>query len=248
MKAVILCAGYGTRLGELTQQVPKPMLPLQGRPLLEYIIVHLRRSGFTQAIINLHFMAEHIRSYFDDGSRWDMNLTYSHEPELLGTAGGVRKMKSLLCREDSFLVQYGDILTDQDLALMLSFHRQRRALATLLLHRRTHSNSIVTIDDDGCVVDFCERPPLEHSRRLGPTWVNSSVFICDPALLDIIPPDKPCDFPRDVFPKIVNRGLLFGFPLTGYRCAVDSPDRLAEAQIAVAEGKCNIELPRNGVF
>jgi len=91
MRAMVLSAGYGTRMGDLTREMPKPMLLIEGRPILEYIICHLARQGFVQIAINLHFKPEIVQNYFRDGSKWRVNITYSYEPELLGTAGGVKK-------------------------------------------------------------------------------------------------------------------------------------------------------------
>jgi NDP-sugar pyrophosphorylase family protein len=238
MRAMVLCAGYGTRLGELTRDVPKPMLLLQERPMLEYIISHLAQHSFNQIAINLHFMPDMIRDYFADGSRWTVTLTYSYELELLGTAGGVKRMEHFLRQGDAFMVQYGDVLTDQDLTALLRFHYERRSLATLLLHRRARSNSVVTLDKEGRIVGFLERPTEDARHGVDSTWVNSGVCICDPEVLDAIPADVPCDLPRDIFPKLIDSGRLYGFPLAGYRCAVDSPERLTEARSALAEGRC----------
>jgi NDP-sugar pyrophosphorylase family protein len=105
MRAMVLCAGYGTRLGDLTRFVPKPMLPMQERSLLEYIISHLAQHVFNQIAINLHFIPDMIRDYFADGSLWNVTLIYSYEPELLGTAGGVKRMEHFLRQGDAFLVQ-----------------------------------------------------------------------------------------------------------------------------------------------
>lgn len=238
MKAMVLCAGLGTRLGELTREIPKPMLDLQGQPLLAYLLGHLCRQGFDQIAINLHFKPEMIRDYFGDGIRGQLALTYSYEPQLLGTAGGVKNMESFFRDEPAFLVQYGDILTDQDFAAMLAFHHERRALATLLVHQRLKSNSIVNLDDTGRITAFLERPDERTRAGQSSRWVNSGVCICAPEVLDAIPAGVPCDLPRDVFPKLIASGRVYGFALTGYRCAIDSPERLAEARAAQAEGRC----------
>ncbi|MCX6006830.1 MAG: nucleotidyltransferase family protein, partial [Chloroflexi bacterium] len=206
MKAMVLCAGYGTRLGDLTRDIPKPMLPLDGRPLLEYILRHLARNGFDQIAINLHFLPEMIRDYFGDGSRFGVQLVYSYEAELLDTAGGVKRMESFFSQEDLFLVQYGDVLTDQNLTEMIEFHRARQALATLLIHQRAHSNSIVTLDEERRIVGFLERPTEEARRGVDSVWVNSGICICGSEFLDAIPANTPCDLPRDIFPKLVESG------------------------------------------
>jgi NDP-sugar pyrophosphorylase family protein len=242
MKAMVLCAGYGTRLGDLTRESPKPMLPLNGRPMLAYILAHLKRHGFDQIAINLHFKPEIIRDYFGDGARAGLQITYSHEPQLLGTAGGLKQLADYFRDAAEFLVHYGDVVTDQNFTAMLKFHRENRALATLLLHQRAKSNSVVTLDGDHRIVGFLERPT--DAARSGHTspWVNSGVCICAPEILDALPANVPCDLPRDVFVNLVGTRQLFGFPLSGYRCAIDSPERLSEVQIALAQGRCSITL------
>jgi mannose-1-phosphate guanylyltransferase/phosphomannomutase len=219
------------------------MLRLNGRPMLEYILVNLKRHGFDQIAINLHFMPEAIRAYFDDGSRWRLALTYSHETELLGTAGGVKRMQDFLRGGDAFLVHYGDVITDQDFTALLRFHRERRASVTVLVHKRKHSNSVVVLDSQNRVVNFLERPADSERNVVESTWVNSGICICSPEVLNAMPARLAGDLPRDVFPKLVADGRVYGFPLLGYRCAIDSPERLAEAQAALAEGRCSIEMP-----
>jgi NDP-sugar pyrophosphorylase family protein len=238
MKAMVLSAGYGSRLGKLTSEIPKPMLPLGGRPILSHIISHLQTHGFDRIAINLHFMPETIRNYFGDGAKWKVNLNYSVEPQLLGTAGGVKNVEKFLRDGEAFLVHYGDILTDQDFSAMLQFHRERKALVTLLMHERARSNSVIVMDRERRIVNFLERPSDEERRGVESPWVNSGIAICSPELLDHIPAGVPADLPRDVYPKLMAGGRLFGFPLSGYRCAIDSPERLAEAESALKEGRC----------
>jgi NDP-sugar pyrophosphorylase family protein len=232
---MVLCAGYGVRLGDHTRQTPKPMLRLGDWPLLQYILRHLVKHGFDEIAVNLHFLPETIQEYFGDGCRCGCQLTYSHETELLGTAGGVRKMAGFLAGGD-FLVHYGDVVTKQDFTAMLAFHRQRRALATLLVHQRARSNSVVVLDDQQRVTGFLERPTEQERLGVESSWVFSGVTICSPELLGLLPPTPPCDLPRDVFPGLADAGRLFGFPLAGYRCAIDSPERLAEARSAAECG------------
>jgi NDP-sugar pyrophosphorylase family protein len=239
MKAMVLCAGYGTRLGDLTREIPKPMLRLGRRPMLEYILCHLRRHGIDQIGLNLHFMPEAIRGYFGEGSRWGLQLEYSHEPQLLGTAGGTKKMEAFLRRADArapFLVHYGDVVTNQDFTAMLDFHREKEALATLLVHKRARSNSVVGINAEGRIERFLERPSDAERSAVTSIWVFSGIAICEPELLDLVPAGRSADFPRDVFVPLAGSGRLFAFPLTGKRCAVDSPKRLEEARRGVAAG------------
>jgi NDP-sugar pyrophosphorylase family protein len=235
MRAMVLCAGLGTRLGELTHNVPKPMLMVEGNPLLEYIIKHLSQQGYRDIAVNLHFIPDSIKAYFGDGSRWNVNLHYSYEPQLLGTAGALKKESSFLCQGDFFLVHYGDILTDQNMTTMLNFHREKRATVTMLVHQRRRSNSMVEMDNDGRVVGFWERPTDGERQETSSPWVNSGVFLCSRDFLNAIPAEKECDIPRDILPFLIKAGSVYGFPLTGYLCAVDSAERLREARAAVAE-------------
>jgi NDP-sugar pyrophosphorylase family protein len=236
----VLCAGYGTRLGDLTRDLPKPMLPLPEQPLLAFLLGHLRAQGFRDIALNLHFRPEMIRDWFGDGSRWGLRLTYSLEDQLLGTAGGLKRLEAYFRPEETFLVQYGDVLTDQDLGDFVRHHRERRALATLLVHPRPRSNSVVSLDAEGRVVGFLERPSDAARQGVASPWVNSGLCICSPEILDHIPPGTPADLPRDIFARLVPTGRLYALPLSGYRCAIDSPERLAEAREAVVTGRCKI--------
>jgi NDP-sugar pyrophosphorylase family protein len=236
MKAMILCAGYGTRLGELTKEIPKPMLDVAGRPLLEYIVRHLVRCGFTEIVINLHFKPELIHGYFGDGSRFGCRIVYLFEKQLLGTAGGVKNAAGILEGKEPFLVQYGDVVTGLDVSAMVRFHNEKSALATLLLHERQKSNSVVSLDAENRIIGFLERPSEEERRTVRSSWVNSGICVCDPRILDEIPAGKAQDFPKDVWVRLVQGRRLFGFPLSGYRCAVDSPERLRELTEAIMNG------------
>ena len=235
MKAIVLAAGLGTRLGGLTRDTPKPMLDAGGRPILDLILGHLASCGFTDVVINLHFRPEIIRSHIGDGSRFGLRVAYSPEPSLLGTAGALRAAAGLL-RGGPFLVQYGDVVTDMDLGALLRRHREGEALATLVLHRRAGSNSAVRLEADGRITAFLERPTEEERRGIEAPWVNSGLCACSPGILDRIP-EGPADLPRDVFVPLASEGLLRGVPLEGYRCAVDSPARLEELRAALREGR-----------
>ncbi len=238
MKAVVLAAGMGTRMGALTTSTPKPLLPVGGEPLLAHTLRHLSAAGVDWVAVNLHFMPEAIRAAIGDGSGFGVHVHYTYEEVLLGTAGTVRALAPLLAGEEATLVLYGDLLLDQDLGVLLARHREKRADATLLLHQRVGSNSLVRTDDEMRITGFIERP-TEEERRASPfPWVNSGVAVVGPALLAAIPPDPPRDFPRDVYAPNVERLRLFGVPLTGYRCAIDSPERLAQADEAVRSGRC----------
>ena len=237
MKALVLCAGFGTRLGNLTREIPKPMLPICDKPLLAYTIRYLVAYGFDDIAINLHFKPDVIKDYFGDGRNWGATLHYTYEEQLLGTAGAVKALEPFFSDVEDFLIIYGDLLIDQDLQSMWIYHKQKSALATLLMHQRKHSNSLLQLDDDGRIRNFVERPSEEERQKLegSHSWVNSGVQFLNRRILSHIPGDHPCDLPRDIYPAILERESIFGFPLSGYRCAIDSPERYEQAQVAVQD-------------
>jgi len=230
MKAMVLAAGAGSRMGELTRNIPKPMLDVNGSPILAHILRNLVRHGFQDVVFNLHFHPQSIQSYFGDGSAFGARITYVHEASLLGTAGSVGHAAAHLTGQEPILVHYGDVLTDQDFGAMLTFHLQKKARATLLLHQRSHSNSIVVLSEEGRITRLLERPDEASRKLVNSPWVNSGIYLLDPSVLELLPTDQPWDFPRDVFPGLIDQGEVFGFPLTGYRCAIDSPERLEKAR------------------
>lgn len=242
MRALVLAAGHGTRLGELTRELPKPMLPIGERPLLEHILRRLASAGITEIAVNLHHGAEHIRGHFGGGERWGVRLHYAVETELLGTAGALRNLHGYFAGADVVLVHYGDIFTDEPLADLVAQHLATNADATLLLHRRLTSNSIAVMDATRRLTGFWERPPQDPPGVSGERWVFSGICALDPRVIDAIPATVPSDLPRDVFAPGVGSLALYGFPLRGYRAAIDSPARLEEARAALREGRCQDSL------
>lgn len=244
MKALILCAGFGTRLGDLTREIPKPLLDIAGEPLLAYTLRYLASQGLNELAINVHYRASQIRAFVGDGSRFGVtpHLVEEHKP--LGTAGAVRNMESFFASEDKFFVIYGDLLIDQDLKPMIEQHDSTNADATLLVHQRAVSNSVVRIDDNWRITEFLERP--ENLRSTSEKeFVNSGVYLLSRQSISCIPDKGASDFPRDVFPRMIEeKKRLFAFPLSGYRCAIDSPERYQEAVSAVKDGRYSNPTPR----
>jgi NDP-sugar pyrophosphorylase family protein len=235
VKAVVLAAGLGTRLGVLTEQTPKPALEIGGRPLVEHVVAHVARCGYREVAVNLHHRSEQVRAALATADRLGVAVTFFPEQELLGTAGALGQMGEFLAGEEAFLVHYGDVLTDHDIGGMLRRHRSRGALLTLLVHQRQGSNSVVEVEGDA-VVGFLERPSPADRENVDSPWVNSGIYVCSAELLDLLPP-PPCDVAQDVIPLALSRGGVFVERLTGFRCAVDSPERLDEASRALAEGR-----------
>jgi NDP-sugar pyrophosphorylase family protein len=236
LKAVVLCAGMGTRLGALTAHLPKPMLRIGGEPLLAHTLRYLARHEIDWVAVNLHFMPDVIPAYFGDGARFGVHIHYAREERLLGTAGTVRALAGVLVDANEVLVLYGDLLIDQNLYELARVHRDTHADATLLVHRNPGSNSLVRMEEGGRITAFVERPDEEERRKNPHSWVNSGVALLGPGAREAIPEKVPADLPRDVYVPSLSRLRLFGAPLTGFRCAIDSPERLARAEEALEKG------------
>lgn len=226
MKALVLAAGKGTRLGALTCSRPKPMMRVAGRPLLQHIFDRLRRAGITEIFVNLHHHGEAIAEYFGDGAGSGVSLRYSYEPELLGTAGAAKKLEAAL--GDRFLVHYGDNFVDVDIAALVGSHARRHAVATVAVFRAADdvsASGVVEIDEDGRIRRFVEKPaPGETASRL----VNAGVYVLERAALAVVPPGRFADFGRDAFPALVAADQpLYAFRFSGLVIGIDTPDTLA---------------------
>lgn len=241
MRALVLSAGYGTRLGELTTHTPKPMLDVAGHPLLAIILANLRRQGVRDIAINLHAHSEVIISRLGDGARLGVRLHYVREPELLGTLGAAKNVEAYLVSDGPFLLHYGDVVTDQDFSDLVTLHQDRAALVTILVHERPGSNSVVTVGPGGRVTGFIERPSAAQRAVLQSNLAFSGIAVLDPSVLSAIAPGVS-DLPRDLLPSLASEGRLYAAPLTGYRCAVDSPSRLHALRGDVEAGRCRMFL------
>ena len=229
LKAFILAAGLGTRLRSLGLDLPKVMVPIGGKPLLQHHFEMLQQQGVTEFVLNLHYLPEKITSYFGDGSRFGVKITYSLETEILGTAGGVKKMEAQL-RDGAFLVIYGDNLMRFELAPLVEFHRARRAQATVALFESPEpwTGGVVETDAAGKVTAFREKP---DRKTVSTNLINAGIYLLEPTVLDAIPAGQFCDFGKDVFPKLLEKGApVYAMKPKAYIHDVGTPERLAEAQ------------------
>jgi NDP-sugar pyrophosphorylase family protein len=230
MKGMILAAGEGTRLRPLTLDCPKPMLPIKGQPLLEHTIAWLRIHGVQEIAINLHHQPRAIPEHFGDGREFEVKITYSMEGHLLGTAGAVKRLERFF--DQTFVVIYGDVLTDLDLTAMATYHRASEGMGTIALYRVDNpiARGLVEMAENGRIVRFVEKPrPEEVFTDLA----NSGVYILEPEVLEPIPPGVFYDFGRDLFPALLERGtLLYGYPIadTEYLIDIGSPESYERAQ------------------
>jgi NDP-sugar pyrophosphorylase family protein len=233
MKAMILAAGQGTRLRPLTLDRPKPMLPVAGRPMLEYTMAWLGYHGIRQVAINLHYQPRVIMDHFGDGSAFGMEITYSVENIILGTAGGLKNIAYLLS-DEPFVVIYGDVLTDLDLGSVINFHDRRPTGAhlSMCLYRVENPSEcgIVALDERGRITRFVEKPRQED---LFSDLANTGIMIVDPEIMEHVPASQFYDFGRDLFPCLLKKGVpIYGMPLseTAFLIDIGTPAKYRKAQ------------------
>lgn len=203
MKAFILAAGLGTRLRPLTENQPKVMVEVGGQKILERTIKQLKKAGIDDLVINTHYFPEVVPNYFGDGSKWGVKIQYSYEPEILGTAGGLKKCEEHLKNEKEFLVVYGDNVFDLGFAPIVS--QPLKALCMVVLFDRTiNPNSgaaggVVEVHK-GFITGF-----YEGASRPEIPYVNGGVYKCTPEIFNLIPKNSFYDFGREVFPKMLEQ-------------------------------------------
>jgi mannose-1-phosphate guanylyltransferase/mannose-1-phosphate guanylyltransferase/phosphomannomutase len=248
---MVLAAGLGTRLRPITYAVPKPMVPVLNRPVMEHSVRLLVRHGFSEAIANLHWFPETIKGHFGDGSDLGIELSYSHEEQLLGTAGGVRNVAEFL--GDSFLVVAGDALTDIDFSAMREFHESHDGLVTLATKRvaNTDEYGVVIAGEDGRIQGFQEKPdPAEALSDLA----NTCIYMFRREIFDYFPepgtskaagpgdPPQFTDWAMDVFPALLENDVPFySHEIEAYWNDIGNAEELRQGSIDALRGAVEVE-------
>ena len=251
MRAMVLAAGLGTRLRPITFDMPKPMVPVLNRPVMEHILRLLARHGFTETIANLHWFPELIEEHFGDGSACGVSLTYSQEEQLLGTSGGVRNVREFL--GDEFLIISGDALTDIDLAAMREFHQGHDGIATLATKRVTDTSQfgVAITDKEGRISGFQEKPdPSEALSDLA----NCGIYMFRKEIFDFFPepgtskaagpgdPDGFADWAMDVFPRLLESDVPFySHEIDAYWNDIGNLAELRESTVDALTGAVQVE-------
>ncbi len=219
VKAVILCGGEGTRMRPLTLTIPKPMLPLGYKPILEHTVNFFKRYGINDFILAIGYLGETIVKYFGDGNQFDVHIEYSPEDMAMGTGGAIKKVERLV--NSVFVVTNGDVVFGELMVNdVLRFHREREGIGTLVLWHAedTKRFGLVETDEGGRIVEFVEKPKYPTSG-----WINAGFYVFEPEVFDYIPKNKVFSLESDVFPKLVEEGKLYGYKYTGYWADIGLP-------------------------
>jgi mannose-1-phosphate guanylyltransferase len=240
MQALVLVGGEGTRMRPLTSVMPKPVLPLVDRPFAAYMIDWLGRHGVSEIVMACGFMADEVRGVLGDGPAGGPRIRYVSEPEPRGTAGGIRYAERLL--EHRFLALNGDILADLDLTALIAEHERREATATIALHpvEDPAGYGLVRRKDDGEIVEFVEKPGDDRNDT---HEINAGAYVLERSLLAEVPEGREVSIEREVFPRLVGRGLV-GVRLEGYWMDIGTPERYLQATWDILEGNVDTVVGR----
>lgn len=221
MKAMILAAGKGTRVQPITYTIPKPLIPILHKPVMEFLVDLLKQHDFTEIMVNVSHLAKEIESYFHDGQRFGVQIAYSFEGTIredgelegraLGSAGGMRRIQDFYpFFDDTFVVLCGDALIDLDLTAAVKWHREKGSMATIVTktvpREEVSSYGVVVTDENGKIQAFQEKPAVEDALS---TNINTGIYIFEPEVLEYIPSGQEFDIGGDLFPKLVEIGAPF---------------------------------------
>jgi len=250
MKIVIIAGGKGTRIASVANEIPKAMIPVDGKPVLEYQIELAKRYGFVEFIFIIGYLGEQIEEYFGDGAKWDVKISYYKEIQALGTAGALAYLKDDL--QEDFFVFYGDTVMDIDMEKMLGYHLKNKSDATLLIHPNDHpfDSDLVEVDENSRVLKICNKPhPVGFISR---NLVNAALFIFSAKVLDYIETGVKSHIEKDVLPLCLNAGLnIFGYNSPEYIKDMGTPERYQKGCGDVISGKVarlNWKFKRPAVF
>jgi mannose-1-phosphate guanylyltransferase len=239
-QVLLLAAGNSTRIHPISKGRPKPLLDIGGDAIIAHNLRWLAAEGVDEVVVNLHYRPDEIRDFVGDGRRFGPQVSYSFEPEILGTAGAARKLSGYWA--DRFIVVYGDNLLSTDLSHLIAEHVRHSAMATVaVFDHRIHPHTgiaggRVRIDGTDRVVAFAEGAGDDVSPL-----VNAGVYVLELSVLDHVPKDGFCDFGKDVFPSMLRAGQrLFASSVTGFCLGLDTPEAFQRAGELVKFGKVQL--------
>ncbi len=236
-----MAGGKGTRLRPLTCNLPKPMVPILEKPVMEYTIELLKKYGITEIAVTVQYLPEHIKQYFGDGSRFGVTLHYFEETAPLGTAGSIKNAESFL--DEQFIVISGDALTDFNLQKGIEFHKQKEALVTIFMKQVENplEYGVILTDENQQIIRFFEKP---RWNEVFSDTVNTGIYVLEPEIFDYLAPGVPTDFSKELFPLLMREQRpLFGYSADGYWSDIGSLGQYRKSHEDFLDGKINFPLP-----
>jgi len=238
----ILAAGLGTRFRPLTLTTPKPLIPVLGKPSIEYSLEIMQRLAVKEVVINTYHLADKLQERLGDGKKWGIDIRYSVETELLGTAGGFVKGFSLFSKPDTTVILSADVITNAEVERVIESHRLHQAEFTMGVLERDDVTGcgILQFDNEGQITRFTEKPTSDS--EIFSHWINGSIYVAEPSVLKYLPPSGEfSDFSHDLFPTMVKaKAKLFAYPLApgrDYLRGIDSPELLKRVETDIMNSK-----------
>ncbi len=240
---MILAAGFGTRLLPLTKELPKPVLPILGRPLLAYVLDNLKQAGVTEVVINLHHLPKKIKGQLGTGKQFGLKIHYSFEKTILGSGGGLKKAEPLL-KDSTFFLINGDVLLNLNFSRILQFHRQKKAFATMVLRqdKNVHQYGAIGIDKQYRIRQFLGKPNINGTaiRNL----MFTGVHVLEPEIFDYLPPASEfSNINRVAYPKLHTKENILGYPFRGFWRECGNPKEYFKANMELLK-KEKAKLPK----
>jgi|TARA_Y100000294_G_scaffold23082_1_gene19641 NDP-sugar pyrophosphorylase family protein len=238
MKAVILAGGKGTRLEPYTTVFPKPLVPIGHRPIVDIIVRQLAYYGFRDIVLNVGYLSELIRAYFQNGINdlENVKLSYHKESEPIGTAGSLRTIQGM---SETFLVMNGDILTTMDYTKLITYHREKGGILTISMHKKRNKVGlgVIETDNNDCLTSYEEKPETEYKVSMG-------VYVYEPEALEYIDPDVYLDFPHLVTRLLESGEKVVGYPCSDFWLDIGNHEDYVKAQKVFEESKYDF-LPKD---
>lgn len=238
MKALFLAGGMGTRLKPLTDKLPKPMVPIMNRPLLERSMANLRRCGINEIVISTCYKSGYIKEYFGDGSGFGLKIEYISEDIPLGTGGAIKKTGHLY--RDTFLVFNADILCNMDFTALIKFHKAKSAAVTIAVTEVDNPSAygVIEYDQNGYALSFTEKPAADQIKSHD---INAGVYVFEPEVLKEIPDDRPVSVERDIFPALLCSGHKIAvYKGCSYWMDIGTPEKYLQTHVDIMSGDCQI--------
>lgn len=238
MKALFLAGGMGTRLKPLTDDLPKPMVPIMNKPLLERNMANLKKYGIHDIVISTCYKSKYIQEYFGDGSKFGLAIEYVCEDIPLGTGGAIKKTGHLY--DDTFLVFNADILCNMDYGNLIKFHKSQSAAVTIAVTRVDNPSAygVIEYDENDYAVSFTEKPKAEEIKS---NYINAGVYVIEPEILREIPENRPVSVEREIFPALLKDGKKVAVYKGGsYWMDIGTPEKYLQTHEDIMTGNCQI--------
>lgn len=242
MKAVIIAGGLGTRLRPLTNNTPKPIVPVVNRPFIVHQVEHLAKHGIDEIILNLHYLPHEIKKIMEEEAKeWGIKINYSLEKTPLGTAGAVKNAEQYF-NDEPLVVFNGDVLTDINISKVLNYHRQKKATVTLTLTEVEDPTSfgLILMDKDNRVTQFLEKPSWSEVTA---KTINAGIYVLDPKIFKNVPKGEPYSFERQLYPSLLKAGApIYGYVSHAYWIDIGNPQKYQEVHQAILRGEVAVKL------